>query len=113
MFKLQFTLEQRLQKIEEIKKKYPLKLPLIVEARKGSTLKLDHVKYLVEPDMTIGHFIYVLARRLKLKPEECLFLFVNNKIFPTDTEMREVFKTEKENDGFVYCIVSLEDTFGF
>lgn len=112
MFKYKFTFEERLEKFNEIKRKYPLKLPLIVETRKESLLKLEQAKYLLEPDMTIGNFVYVLARRLKLRPEEALFIFVNNKIFPTETVISDIYKTEKDVDGFVYCIVATENTFG-
>lgn len=113
MFRNKFSFEERVKKFSEIKKKYPSRLPLIVETRKESLLKLEQIKYLVEPDMTIGNFVYVLSRRLKLQPSDALFIFINNKIYPTETQIASLYKTEKDVDGFMYCTISSEDTFGF
>lgn len=112
MFRSKFSFDERVKKFSDIKRKYPSKLPLIVEARKESLLNLEQNKYLLEPDMTIGNFVYILSRRLKLKPEEALFIFINNKIYPTETYVSTLYKTEKDEDGFMYCTISTEDTFG-
>jgi GABA(A) receptor-associated protein len=39
---------------------------------------IDKKKYLVPSDMTVGQFIYVIRKRIKLSPEKAIFIFVNN-----------------------------------
>ena len=34
-------------------------------------------------DLTVGQFIYVIRKRIKLPPERALFIFANNVIPPT------------------------------
>lgn len=112
MFKQQYTVEDRIKQCDEIKRKYPSRIPLIVETKKESELKLSKNKYLVEQNMTIGQFIYILIRRLNLKPEEALFMFIQNTIFPTETLVSEIYKKAKDEDGFLYCVICSENTFG-
>ena len=40
-------------------------------------------RYLVPADLTVGQFIYVIRKRIKLPPERAIFIFVDNVIPPT------------------------------
>jgi GABA(A) receptor-associated protein len=41
-----------------------------------------------------------------------IFVLINNKLIPNTATISEVYATEKEEDGFMYVIYSLENTFG-
>ena len=36
---------------------------------------IDKKKYLVPCDLTVGQFVYVIRKRIKLKPEKALFIY--------------------------------------
>lgn len=112
-FKKKFSFEKRRDEAERIMKKYPDRVPIIVEKSKGSQLPdIDKRKYLVPYDLTVGQFIFVIRKRLKLKPEEAIFLFVNNTIPATSALISTIYKEHKDTDSFLYLIFSGESFFG-
>jgi len=44
---------------------------------------LDECRYLVPADLTVGQFVYVVRKRIKLSPEKAIFIFVKNILPPT------------------------------
>ena len=40
-------------------------------------------RYLVPADLTVGQFVYVVRKRIKLSPEKAIFIFVKNILSPT------------------------------
>ena len=73
---------------------------------------IDKKKYLVPADLTVGQFIYVIRKRIKLPPEKAIFIFVDNVIPPTASLMSAVYEVQKDEDGFLYVTYSGENTFG-
>lgn len=115
-YKITKTFEERLNESEEIVKKYPNRIPLIVEKleNKNDTIipKIDKNKYLVPDDLTVGQLVYVVKKRIKLTPEKAIFIFCDNKLLNSSLNMRQVYDTYRDKDGFVYIIYSGESTFG-
>jgi hypothetical protein len=37
----------------------------------------------VPSDLTVGQFVYVIRKRIKLSPEKAIFIFTNNALPPT------------------------------
>lgn len=101
---------------------------------------LCYCRYLVPADLTVGQFVYVVRKRIKLNPEKAIFIFVKNVLPPTgETEpqysvlfnqnhiryiiqsifflvaaalMSAIFEEHKDEDGFLYMTYSGENTFG-
>lgn len=48
-----------------------------------SDLNLEHCRYLVPADLTVGQFVYVIRKRIKLSAEKAIFIFVDNVLPPT------------------------------
>ena len=112
-FKEKFTLEERLEESTRILSKYSDRVPIIVEAKPNSNLQdLDKHKYLVPKEMTVGQFLYVIRKRLKLKPEQAIFVFVDNKMPATSELISTLYERSKNEDGFMYVLYSGENTFG-
>jgi GABA(A) receptor-associated protein len=114
-FKDSHPVEKRKSEAERIRAKYTDRVPVIVErSTKNSTLPdIDKKKYLVPNDITVGQFMYVIRKRIKLAPEKAIFLFANKSIPPVSMLMGELYKQEKDNeDNFLYIIFSEESTFG-
>jgi len=40
-------------------------------------------RYLVPADLTVGQFVYVIRKRIKVSPEKAIFMFVKNTLPPT------------------------------
>ncbi|KAG6484854.1 hypothetical protein ZIOFF_053379 [Zingiber officinale] len=105
--------EERLQESKEMVAKYPDRVPVIVEKFSGSNLpELEKKKYLVPRDMSVGQFIHVLSRRLRLAAGKALFVFVNNTLPQTAAIMDSMYESYKDEDGFLYMCYSSEKTFG-
>ena len=97
----------------KIKAKYTTRLPIIVyKAAISKIADIDKHKYLVPDDLTIGQFMYVIRKRVQLKQEEALFIFINNIIPPVSNTIRDVYDNHRDPDGFLYIEYSGENCFG-
>ena len=47
--------------------------------------QLSVCRYLVPADLTVGQFVYVIRKRIKVSPEKAIFMFVKNVLPPTGT----------------------------
>mmetsp|Transcript_7161 Transcript_7161/g.22584 ORF Transcript_7161/g.22584 Transcript_7161/m.22584 type:complete len:118 (-) Transcript_7161:98-451(-) len=112
-FKVDHPLDRRKSEAERIRAKYPDRIPVICEKADRSDIPdIDKKKYLVPADLTVGQFIYVIRKRIKLPPERAIFIFVDNVIPPTAALMSTVYEVQKDEDGFLYITYSGENTFG-
>jgi len=107
-------LEERKKESGKILSKYPDRIPVIVDVfvDSANNVKLDKNKYLVPTDLTVGQFMYVIRKRCKLAPEKALFLFVDNKLPMANNLMSQLYKSNANEDGFIYITVHEESTFG-
>lgn len=114
-FKDKFTFEQRKKESDKIKSKYNNRIPIIVQ--KSTSCKdlnnLDKQKFLVPSDLTMGQFIFVIRKRLKLSHEKALFFFINNSLPSTNQSLIDINNKYMDDDGFLYITYSSENTFGF
>lgn len=112
-FKGNFPLQKRTNESTLIRKKYPDRIPVIVEKVGTSDIPdIDKKKYLVPSDLTVGQFQFVIRKRINLKPEQAIFVFVNNSLPSTEKLMTIVYEEHKDEDGFLYVKYSGENAFG-
>jgi GABA(A) receptor-associated protein len=112
-FKNEYSFEKRQSESLRIREKYPDRIPIIVQMSKSADLpSLDKHKYLVPQDLTIGQFVYVIRKRIKLKPEKALYVYLNNTLPATASLILNAYEQHKDLDGFLYFSVSGESTFG-
>jgi GABA(A) receptor-associated protein len=112
-FKEEHDLDKRQAEAQRIREKYPDRIPVIVEkAEKTDIPDIDKKKYLVPSDLTVGQFVYVIRKRIKLSPEKAIFIFVKNVLPPTAALMSTIYDDHKDEDGFLYITYSGENTFG-
>ena len=112
-FKQSKEFHVRINESNKIKTTHPDRVPVIVEPSLKCTLApLDKKKYLIPKEVTIGQFAYVIRSRIKLNPEEAIFLFINNVLPPTSSHMVDIYQEHKDADGFLYVTYGGENTFG-
>lgn len=112
-FKKKYSLDHRKKEAKRILAKYPNRIPIIVNIPKNSGLpELDKKKYLIPGDMTLGQFMYVLRKRISLRPETALFLYIGNTLAPTSEIISQIYENNKDEDSFLYLSVQSESTFG-
>ena len=111
-FKDKYTFERRLNESSNIVVKYPERIPIIVERFNKSLPEIDRKKYLAPSDLSVGNFMYVIRKRIKLQPERSLFLFFNDKLLPVNTLLGAAYDEHKDDDGFLYIKYCEETTFG-
>ena len=95
-------------------------------------------RYLVPADLSVGQFVYVVRKRIKLGAEKAIFVFVKNTLPPTGESgffsfeylvhvlsfgnvsrvgtaalMSAIYEENKDEDGFLYMTYSGENTFGY
>ena len=102
-----------MKEYERIKNKYPNRIPIIVEKKKDSELPdIDKSKFLVQKDMIINQFIYIIRKKINLKPNEAIFVTINNQMCISNQSLSEIYDKHKNDDGFLYVTYSSENTFG-
>jgi GABA(A) receptor-associated protein len=100
---------------DKIMSKYPDRIPVLVAKNMNSvnTPDIDKHKYLVPIDLTIGQFMYVIRKRLKLSPDKGLFLFVDGGVACTSELVSTVYyRSHDPEDGFLHVVYSGESVFG-
>lgn len=112
-FKQEYTFEDRCCETNRILIKYPDRIPVVCEKANQKNLPdIDKKKYLVPWGITIGQFIYVIRKRMSLKSEEAIFLFIGNSMYSSCSVIGELYNSNKDADGFLYIQYAKENTFG-
>jgi GABA(A) receptor-associated protein len=107
-----YTFDQRYKQSSFVLKKYPTRVPVIVENIDTNIPKLDKNKYLVPYDMMYSQFLYTLRKRLKLSPKKGVFLMINNSLFSGSLLMNNIYISNLNADGFLYVKIYGENVFG-
>lgn len=114
-FKSKYTFQERSAETHRILLKHKDRIPVICQKAPSAGKHcpdIDKQKYLLPFDLTIGQFIYVIRKRMKLDAELALFIFINNMIPSNSTTISSVYDIYKNEDNFLYVYYSLENTFG-
>jgi GABA(A) receptor-associated protein len=112
-FKETHSFAKRKEEYLRIKLKHPNKIPIICEKHHNSTLPTNNKqKYLVDSDLTLGHFLYVIRKRIKLDPNQAIYLFVKGAIPSSNETIQSIYNKYFDEDGFLYISYTNENTFG-
>ncbi len=103
---------KKLDEYQRIRNKYPDRIPVILKKSGKDTPEIDRNKYLVPKDITFSSFVGVIRQRLKMKPDQALFVMANNTLVNQTELMSSVYNRHKCKEGFLLLDYSLESTFG-
>ena len=139
-FKERNSFTERVAAVENIREKFPSKVPVIVERfrkvqsspfqnafitcptlcltehrtfQERSLPCIDKVKYLVPQELTMGQLSTIVRNRLSLSPASSLFLFAPGGAMVTMTAtVAELHRESLDKDGFLYIKYASQETFG-
>ena len=98
---------------ERLINKYPDRCPILLDKMNGSIGSVPaKCKYLVPRTLTIGQFMYVIRKHIKLKSSQAFFLFIKETIPPVTALVGDIFEKSKDIDGFLYVVFTTENAFG-
>ena len=112
-FKNEHKFEKRVELCTRLRTQYPDRIPVIIDTNDKKSIEINRKKYLTPVDISIAAFLNEIRKQAKIKPEEAIFLFFGNGVLaPTAYTMSQAYDKYKDEDGFLYITVALENTFG-
>jgi GABA(A) receptor-associated protein len=108
------SLEERKKEVLSLLKKYPNRIPIYLEKSSSCTaVELDHKKkFLVPDELQVGQFLYTIRQRIKLRPDQALFIFFNKQQVNTNELLKNVYEKHRAQDDMLYATYTTENTFG-
>ena len=107
------TFEDRIKETQNVKSKYPNRIPVILES---SDLKLKKNKFLIPSDLTVGGFLLHIRKYIPKNESQGIFLFIgeNSKVYGSGNLFSEIVKEFGVigKDGFLKILVRVESVFG-
>jgi len=113
-YQTKYSLDQRQKEANRVLLKHQDRIPIII-IEENKNFKLINKKMAVPKDMTILEFIHVIRNKVDLHPSEALCIFMGKeRIIPLPTQhIAELYSIYKDEDGFLYCYICKEESFGF
>jgi len=117
-----YSFDQRVLQSSILLNKYPDRIPLVIENLNEINLneinKINKInkKYLLPKDLPFGSFFNIIKAKIKLDRKQAIFMFVKNGenyiLIPISQTINDIYKTYKNDDGFLYIKFGIENTFG-
>lgn len=114
-FKQRRSFENRKLEADSIKKKFPTKIPVVVERyqRESNLPEMDKAKFLVPQELTMMNFAIIIKQRLGVASSRAFYFVIDNQsMVSTSKTIAEVYREHKDADGFLYMTYASQEMFG-
>ena len=102
--------------INAVLKRHPGRIPVYVKKadNKGSENlpDINRHKFLIPQDFTLHALQHTIRIYLKMRPEQAIFLFINNTLPIYSDSLEQLYQKYRSDDGLLYVTYSTENTFG-
>lgn len=113
IFQKDFTFEERCEKYRIIHEKHQTNLiPIICEYDVNLISGKAYGKFLIWKGFQLGQLIEVVRKRIKLQPDEAIFLLINNRMVSLSLSIENIYEQYKDADNFLYIRCTKENVFG-
>lgn len=112
MYKTEKSFTERRKESEMMQIRFPDRIPVIVQKKKEEIATIDKRKFMAPNSLSMGQFVFVVRKRLKMNSCEAIFLFVNNKLITPQETLGQVYSQYRDDDGFLYITYDFENAFG-
>ena len=101
------------KQLQMLKERYPDKVPIIVQKSCSSRLnELPKNKYIIERNLPVASFKYIIQQKLNLGYHQALFLFNEFYIIQNNITIGELYDKKKSEDTVLYLTYCEENAFG-
>jgi hypothetical protein len=106
--------EERQAQSFRLFKRYPDKIPVIIDRANRRDPKIGKNKFLVPSSSTCAELLFMLRRHIELEPSQSIFLFHDKSLVNSSMSIQQLrhLSNLQNNDGFTYLFYSVENTFG-
>lgn len=114
-FKQRRSFEIRKLEAENVRKKFPAKIPVVVERyqREVNLPVMEKSKFLVPQELTMMNFAIIIKQRLRVPSCRAFYLVIDNQsMVSTSRTVAEVYREHKDADGFLYMTYASQEMFG-
>ncbi|XP_015187804.1 PREDICTED: microtubule-associated proteins 1A/1B light chain 3B-like [Polistes dominula] len=115
-FKERRPFAMRVADVEAIKKRYPNKIPLVVERLPGEKHlpTLHNAKFLIPDFLSVAELIKILRLKLQLNPSQAFYLLTNSNksLVSGGMTMLQLYQREQDEDGYLYVLFASQEVFG-
>jgi len=115
-FKIDHSFEERVDQSRKIMKKFPDRVPVIVErVSRGPFIgELTKTKFLLPYDATVAGFMGTLRKQVVANSSDGFYMFCGNKnvLVSGSNTFQHLYANYKDDDGFLYMMYAGENVFG-
>jgi len=112
-YRSEIPFEVRVADARRLREQYPDRIAIIVEPADANQPTIDKRKFLVPDDLSVGQLLYVIRKRIKLAPEQALFLMTSQgSIPPNGSSLRQLYDQSHDDDMHMYFTYATEHAFG-
>lgn len=100
--------------LERLLLKHPQSIPVYLSKSplSNTTPDLAKKKYLIPYDYSISNVMFLIRKSAALRPDQGIFLFINNEIPAQSMMLQQAYEKYKSSDGLLRITYALENTFG-
>ena len=113
-FKQENTFNKRIELYKRFKLQHPDRVPIIVQLS-TKKLFLNNTRYLSPLDISVSAFLGQIRKQSNISSEEAIYLYCGSNggtIVPITDTIGDVYNKYKDEDGFLYMTVTLDNAFG-
>jgi hypothetical protein len=114
LFKETTSLVKRTDEATTALNKYKNKIPVVVILSPDIKSRARYIKYILSEDLTSSYILMLVRKSVVIDSTKSIFLLTENKqlLNNSDINMKNLYETYKDADGYFYIHVHLENTFG-
>ena len=96
-----------------VREKYRDRIPVFVDRATSKDPHSKKCKYIIEATTTFGALMAVIRKQVIVPAGAALFIYtLNHHMIPVSSLIITVYNDFKSDDGFLYVLYTMENTFG-